>query len=132
MTELLFSFGTLRQADVQEALFGRRVLSTPDQIVGYKVRRVQIVDPAAIEASGSDLHPALVVTGEPDDVVRGEVLELTEADLAAAHRYEQVSFERIDVHTQSGRRAVAYVPKPGLRLVDDGVGTAGSAGGTDG
>lgn len=112
----MFSFGTLRQHDVQISLVGHRVPSTPDAIVGYRVGRVTISDPAAIAASGHDIHPALIATGDPSEVVDGEVLELSEDELAAVQRYEEVSFQRIEVQTRSGRRAWAYAPKPGLPI----------------
>lgn len=116
MTASLFSFGTLRQHDVQLSLFGGRVPSTPDAIVGFRVGRVTITDPAAIKASGHDVHPALIATGDPSEVVDGELFELSEDELAAVHRYEEVSFQRIDVLTRSGRNAWAYAPKPGLQI----------------
>ncbi len=116
MTNALFSFGTLRQTQVQQSLFGRLVPSSPDRILGYRIGRVKITDPAAIETSGSDVHPALIATGQSSDVVEGEVLELTDNELAAVHRYEQVSFECIRVETASGAAATAYVPKSNLSI----------------
>lgn len=83
---------------------------------GYRVGRVTISDPAAIEASGHDIHPALIATGDPAEVVDGEVLELSEDEFAAVQRYEEVSFQRIEVQTHSDRQAWAYTPKPGLHI----------------
>jgi hypothetical protein len=116
MTTPLFSFGTLRDAGTQQALFGRAVAGSADAIVGYRVGRVRIIDPAAIAASGSDIHPALVVTGDPADVVEGSLLDLSEDELAAVDRYENVSFRAIEVVTRSGIRATAYAPKPELEV----------------
>jgi hypothetical protein len=110
----LFSFGTLRDPGVQGALFGRTVAGADDAILGYRVGRVRIVDPEAIAASGTDVHPALLVTGDPADVVEGSLLDLTEVELAAVDRYESVSFRAIDVVTRSGTKAVAYAPRPEL------------------
>jgi hypothetical protein len=116
MTDSLLSFGTLRWNGVQMSLFGHRVPSTPDAIVGYRVGRVTISDPAAIAASGHDIHPALIATGDPSEVVDGEVLELSGDELAAVQRYEEVSFQRGEVQTRFGRPAWAYTPKPGLHI----------------
>jgi hypothetical protein len=113
---LVFSFGTLRDAAVQEALLGRRLSSSADALVGYRVGRVRISDPAAIAASGADVHPALVQTGRLADVVEGELLELTDDELSVVHRYEEVSFMPINVETRGGRTAIAYCPKPELPL----------------
>jgi len=40
VTELLFSYGTLRQPEVQRATFGREIDGRPDAIVGYDLAYV--------------------------------------------------------------------------------------------
>ena len=59
MTELLFSYGTLRQPEVQRATFGREIEGRPDAIIGYDLDYVTITDPNVIATSGSDRHPIL-------------------------------------------------------------------------
>src|SRR5262249_2435417 len=54
VTELLFSYGTLRQPEVQRATFGREIDGSPDAIVGYELDHVTITDPHVIATSGSD------------------------------------------------------------------------------
>ena len=44
----LFSYGTLRQAEVQLALFGREVVGTPDAMLGWRQRMIEITDPDVI------------------------------------------------------------------------------------
>ena len=107
----IFSFGTLQLEQVQRALFGRTVVSTPDALRGYRVGELRIVDPEVVAASGKDIHPALLHTGDHDDVVHGAVLDTDEAELAAADHYERVSFRRIPVVLESGTDAWAYVPR---------------------
>lgn len=44
MTQLLFSYGTLQQKDVQQATFGRELRGTSDQLVGFHQSMVKIED----------------------------------------------------------------------------------------
>jgi hypothetical protein len=54
VTELLFSYGTLRPPGVQHDVFGRELDGWPDAIVGYDLDYVTITDPRVIASSGSD------------------------------------------------------------------------------
>ena len=109
MTELLFSYGTLRQPDVQRATFRREIDGRPDAIVGYNLDYVTITDPHVIATSGSDRHPILKPTDRADAAVEGMVFEISEADLAAADEYEVDDYRRITVPLRSGGEAWAYV-----------------------
>jgi hypothetical protein len=82
VTELLFSYGTLRQPEVQRATFGREIDGRPDAIVGYELDYVTITDSHVIAASGSDRHPILKPTDRPGAAVEGTVFAISEADLA--------------------------------------------------
>lgn len=105
---LLFSYGTLRDPAVQQALFGREVSATPDQLPGFRIEYVEITDPEVIATSGSDRHPILR-PGNPGDVVDGVCLEVDEEQLAAADRYEVDDYVRVSVPAVSGRSAWVYV-----------------------
>ena len=109
MTELLFSYGTLRQPEVQRATFGREIDGRPDAIVGYDLAYVTITDPRVIATSGSDRHPILKPTDRADAAVEGMVFEISEADLAAADEYEVDDYRRITVPLRSGGEAWVYV-----------------------
>ncbi|MEZ0049625.1 gamma-glutamylcyclotransferase (GGCT)/AIG2-like uncharacterized protein YtfP [Mycobacterium sp. MAA66] len=108
MTELLFSYGTLRQRDVQLATFGRELGGAVDAIVGYRLEWLTITDPHVIETSGSDRHPILK-PGTGADSVDGSVFEITESELAAADEYEVDDYRRVRVPLRSGKRAWVYV-----------------------
>jgi len=110
VTDSIFSFGTLQLPDVQTALFGRSIPTTPDSLVGWTVGTVQIRDPEVIELSGTDIHPALIQSKD-SDVVPGAVLAVTPEELAAADHYERVSYRRIKVVLVSGNPAWVYVPR---------------------
>lgn len=110
-THAVFSFGTLRQESVQQALYGGTVPTVPDGLVGWRLTTVRITDPAVIAASGSDLHPGIERSGDPADRVDGGVLTLDGDALAATDRYESVGYERTSIVLASGREAWIYVPR---------------------
>ncbi|HEX7429296.1 MAG TPA: gamma-glutamylcyclotransferase family protein [Mycobacterium sp.] len=109
MTELLFSYGTLRQRDVQLSTFGRELDGRPDAIVGYDLDYITITDPHVIATSGSDRHPILKPTNRADAAVEGTVFAISEAELAAADEYEVDNYRRIAVPLRSGDQAWVYV-----------------------
>jgi gamma-glutamylcyclotransferase (GGCT)/AIG2-like uncharacterized protein YtfP len=107
--ELLFSYGTLRQPEVQRATFGHELNGRPDAIVGFELGYVTITDPHVIATSGSDRHPILRPTDRPDAAVEGMVFAINEADLAAADDYEVDDYRRVAVPLRSGEQAWVYV-----------------------
>ncbi|MBV9091919.1 MAG: gamma-glutamylcyclotransferase [Mycobacteriaceae bacterium] len=109
MSVLLFSYGTLRQRDVQLATFGRALDGRTDAIVGYDLDYVTITDPHVIATSGSDRHPILRPSDRPNAEVAGTVFEISEADLAAADAYEVDDYCRVSVPLRSGGQAWVYV-----------------------
>jgi gamma-glutamylcyclotransferase (GGCT)/AIG2-like uncharacterized protein YtfP len=112
MTEnaiLLFSYGTLRQENVQMASFGRLLAGSPDALPGYTSVMVEITASGVVAASGAKFHPMVVETGDPADQVSGTLFLITEAELAAADAYEVSAYKRIEVLLASGQRAWVYV-----------------------
>jgi gamma-glutamylcyclotransferase (GGCT)/AIG2-like uncharacterized protein YtfP len=109
VSELLFSYGTLRQREVQLATFGRELDGYLDAIVGYELQYVTITDPHVIATSGSDRHPILRPSSRPDAHVEGTVFVITDAELAAADDYEVDDYRRILVPLRSGPPAWVYV-----------------------
>jgi len=109
LTELLFSYGTLQQPEVQRATFGRELTGRRDAIVGYGLDWVIITDAQVIATSGSDRHPILRPTDRADAHVDGTVFEISETDLAAADEYVVDDYRRISVPLRSGATAWVYV-----------------------
>ncbi|MFF4406909.1 gamma-glutamylcyclotransferase family protein [Streptomyces sp. NPDC001404] len=111
---LLFSYGTLRQPEVQRSLFGREVPGSPDRLPGYRLSTVEITDPEVITLSGSAHHPILEPTGDPADGVEGSALLVTDDELAAAaDDYEVADYRRTLVPLASGAEAWVYAPAAG-------------------
>jgi len=106
--EKLFSYGTLQLPQVQESLFGRILAGAKEQLPGYKVEKLKIKDQGVIEKSGTDMHPILVHTGDPNDVVVGMVFEVTQAELEKADEYEVEDYRRTLATMRSGSQAWIY------------------------
>lgn len=115
MTHRVFSYGTLRQPEVQLALYGREVPTVADALPGYRIDWLLITDPEVIRTSGSDRHPILR-RGSSGDHVEGAYLELSDADLAATDAYEVDDYVRRLVTLASGTPAFVYLAKD-----DDGL-----------
>lgn len=107
-THRVFSYGTLRQANVQMALYGHTVRTIDDNLPRWRLDWIQINDPAVIAASGSDRHPILR-PGESNDSVSGAYLELTAEELRATDDYEVSDYVRKSVTLTSGVQAFVYV-----------------------
>jgi gamma-glutamylcyclotransferase (GGCT)/AIG2-like uncharacterized protein YtfP len=105
----LFSYGTLRQREVQLSTFGRELDGSPDRLPGYTLATVKITDPGVVAVSGADRHPIVRATGDPAHHVEGTVFEITDAELAAADDYEVADYRRVLVTLASGVRAWVYI-----------------------
>ncbi|MGN6527443.1 MAG: gamma-glutamylcyclotransferase family protein [Burkholderiaceae bacterium] len=106
---LLFSYGTLQQDDVQRATFGRLLAGRADALVGWAQAMVAIEDPAVVATSGKTHHPIVRPSGDAADRVPGTAFEVTDAELAAADRYEVAAYRRVGVTLASGSEAWVYV-----------------------
>lgn len=100
---LLFAYGTLLDPAVQLRVFGRQLDGTPDMLIGV-VRVTLTVDDDDVRGS----WPDLASTGRAEDVVPGQVLALSDTELAAADAYETSAYARGEVTLVSGTRAWVY------------------------
>ena len=105
-TVRLFSYGTLRQREVQLATFGRELAGEPDALEGWVLGTVLIRDESVVATSGLAEH--LILT-PGDGVIEGVAFELTPEELALADAYETADYRRIEATLKSGRRAFVYV-----------------------
>ncbi len=105
----LFSYGTLRQLNVQMALFGRALEGRADVLPGYVMSPLEITDPAVIATSGSAQHTIARESGDPRDGLTGMVFRITQSELAAADAYEVAECKRVEVRLGSGIEAFVYV-----------------------
>jgi hypothetical protein len=63
------AYGTLRLAQVQLSQFGRLLDGSPGALPGHRMTTIRITDPAVIRATGTDRHPLVVVSADPEDTV---------------------------------------------------------------
>jgi hypothetical protein len=108
-TVRLFAYGTLQQREVQIATCGRPLGGTPDVLGGYRLEPLAITDPQVVRLSGKAVHTIARESGDSTDGIPGVVFQLTEAELAAADRYEVDAYARVEAVLQSGTRAFVYV-----------------------
>jgi hypothetical protein len=104
---LLFSYGTLRDAAVQLRVFGRRINGTPDEILGFTRRSIDISSPDFAAADGSR-QSIVRFTGRDEDRTPGTVFELTDAELATVDAYEPAEYSRVRARFASGREGWVY------------------------
>ncbi|HEY1708651.1 MAG TPA: gamma-glutamylcyclotransferase family protein [Rhizomicrobium sp.] len=109
MTVNLFSYGTLQETKVQQAVFDGPITGEPDAIVGYRLETFTITGSAAIAISGHANHTMLEPTGDDADEIEGTRSTLSDAQLAMADAYEDAAYKRVEVALRSGVRAWAYV-----------------------
>jgi gamma-glutamylcyclotransferase (GGCT)/AIG2-like uncharacterized protein YtfP len=111
--ENLFSYGTLRDESIQQAVFGHSLKGAPDAIVGYRLVSITITDQNAIAISGKTVHQILEPTGRKSDQIEGTLFQLTAKDLQLADVYEDKAYKRVRVRLRSGVDAWVYVQRDG-------------------
>jgi gamma-glutamylcyclotransferase (GGCT)/AIG2-like uncharacterized protein YtfP len=108
-TERLFSYGTLQTLSVQLSAFGRKLTGSPDTLVGYRLRMIQITDQEFVATSGAEYHRNLEFTGNSSDLVDGTVFSVTKQELEQADAYEPDGYKRVRVKLRSGTEAWVYL-----------------------
>jgi hypothetical protein len=106
--QLLFSYGTLQLENVQRSQFGRLLEGRDDVLTGYAVIEIQIRDSAVLDASGIEIHRALVPDPEAPPIP-GKIFALSFDELAAADIYESENYRRERAVLASGAHAWVYV-----------------------
>lgn len=107
--QLLFSYGTLKHAEVQQDTFGRLLEGEPDVLPGYTVDYAEIEDHRVVDLSGLSVHPIVRRTGDTRDKVIGTVLTVSWEELEAADEYEVSLYRRVEAVLASGRQAWVYI-----------------------
>ena len=96
----LFSYGSLRHANVQLTAFGRLLEGKEDELVGFEL--------VSITRAGKQLAN-VTRNGLDDSRVAGMVFEVSEAELLAADEYERGdSYVRISARLASGIETWVY------------------------
>jgi gamma-glutamylcyclotransferase (GGCT)/AIG2-like uncharacterized protein YtfP len=99
---LLFSYGTLQQADVQRDTFGRVLVGQPDALPRFQ-----------LTTSRDGRHANVTFNGRFESLVHGTVFEVSDLELVEADGYEQADdYTRVQVTLSSGRAAWVYREDP--------------------
>jgi gamma-glutamylcyclotransferase (GGCT)/AIG2-like uncharacterized protein YtfP len=112
-TENLFTYGTLKQEEVQLSTFGRKLEGQPETLVGYTLRMIEIKDQEFAISSGSAIHRNLQFTGNSSDSVEGTVFKVSQNELEQSDAYEPEGYERVLVQLKSGLSAWVYLNTQG-------------------
>lgn len=99
----LFAYGTLKEKDIQENIFGRSLAGTPETLLGYSVQKIEIE-----EEFGMETYPIITPTNDAIDSITGIVYELSQKDLELADTYEGKYYQRIEVQLQSKEKVWVY------------------------
>ena len=111
--ELLFSYGTLQDQNVQLATFGRRLAGEADVLEGFREGQVPIRT-GALTTSTEQYHLNAEFTGRDSDSIKGTVFKVTTDELLKADLYEATAnYKRIRVDLKSGRQSWLYVADAG-------------------
>ncbi len=97
--ELLFTYGSLQDKDVQLGIFARKLTGHSDGLRGYQI-------------SGERVYgqfPTVRSTGDRSDLVPGTVYEISHAELLVADGYEGERYKRTKTTLASGRSAWVYI-----------------------
>lgn len=98
-TQYLFTYGTLRDDEVQQAVFGRKLSGRRDILFGFKLSAKKLLGQ----------YPVICKTENPDNTVVGQVFNVSNLDLHKADFYETEAYKRIVVQLHSGTEAWVYV-----------------------
>ena len=101
--EQLFAYGTLKDKDIQETIFGRILKGAPETLVGYVINEIKIEEEFGIEK-----YPIITPTENQEDTISGILYELTTEQLQQADTYEGIHYKRIQVQLQSNQTAWVY------------------------
>ena len=101
--ENLFAYGTLKDKEIQETIFGRVLSGTPDKLVGYAIKQIQIE-----EEFGVIGYPIITETQNSADTISGIVFKLSPRELQLADTYEGIHYRRIQVQLHSKETVWVY------------------------
>jgi len=96
--ENIFAYGTLNESTVQRMVWGRLISGKPDVLVNHGLSRIKI-----------DGREYLVAVPKDEEMLAGQVLEVTADELALIDRYETVAYRRKLVSLKSGVKAWVYL-----------------------
>ena len=101
--ENLFAYGTLKDKEIQERIFGRILKGTPSRLIGYTLKDIQIE-----EEFGIIQYPIITESTNKEESIEGICYPLSERELELADTYEGMHYKRILVPLESNEMAWTY------------------------
>jgi hypothetical protein len=101
---LFFSYGTLQDAEVQLALFGRRLTGRSAFLPGYEQVLIIVKDPAFKRVSGNTHHAILRSAAGEATPIAGTIMEVTCSELDRPNEYESAEYRRVMASLSSGEQ----------------------------
>ncbi|MBZ0275551.1 MAG: gamma-glutamylcyclotransferase [Anaerolineae bacterium] len=95
--ELIFTYGTLQDPVIQQAILGHTMQGRADTLEGF--RKSQL-------AFGREVYP--IIVPDPTESVAGIVYEVTADELVMMDHYETSAYRRIRVTLKSGLESWVY------------------------
>jgi len=96
--EKLFTYGSLQISSIQEKLFNRILVGTPDVLIGY--------EKGTIEIDGQIFG---IANPKPQGKIEGMVYELTKEEIERADVYEGNEYQRLPLTLVSAVESWVYV-----------------------
>jgi len=97
MDHRLFAYGTLLSLRVQRTVLGREIAGSPARLAGFRMSTI---------ADGAEVFPNLIP--DPHGSVDGQILDVTEEELARVDRYEGDLYARHRVTATDGPEVWVY------------------------
>lgn len=101
--EHLFAYGSLKEKEIQETIFGRLLQGAPETLVGYEIKEISIE-----EEFGMEQYPIISPTENEKDTIEGMLFQVREDELQKVDTYEGKSYKRIQVEVKSKKTAWVY------------------------
>lgn len=99
--ETVFVYGTLRNSKLRKKLSGRDIIpKSPDNLKGYEMSQV---------SDDGQTYPIIVKNDDSEQIIQGELIEITQAELLLFDCYEGPLYRRVKVHLESGENAWTYI-----------------------
>ena len=109
MTEYLFSYGTLRDGEVQMELFSRYLTGHQDILKGYKTSKIELDEEGFTGFCEHETYLIASVSEDENDAIEGTALEVTGDELLLSDEYEPEEYQRERVTLASGKQAWIYL-----------------------
>lgn len=101
--ENLFAYGTLKDKEIQEKIFGRILKGTSNNLIGYVIKDIPIE-----EEFGIIQYQIITETKNAAESINGMCYQLRERDLELADSYEGIHYKRLKVKLESNEMAWTY------------------------